>query len=189
MQQNCKNSSKLFAYILKYILSLIYQTQKKITIMTYFKNCKSLEEIKQLFRKLAIENHPDKGGDTETMQAINSAYQFAIANYMNTGKFSQTEIDEELNLSEKYQDAINKIAGLEGINIELVGNWIWVTGNTFLNKETLKTSGFFYASKKQAWYFRSEEFKAYNRRKMDLEEIRGKYGSVKIEGKRFAAIA
>lgn len=31
-------------------------------------------EAKTLYRKLAHKHHPDKGGDTETMQQLNIAY-------------------------------------------------------------------------------------------------------------------
>lgn len=34
----------------------------------------TLEDIKNVYRKLASINHPDKGGDNETMQIINTAY-------------------------------------------------------------------------------------------------------------------
>jgi len=33
------------------------------------------EEIKKAFRKLAIQHHPDKGGDTEKFKEINAAYE------------------------------------------------------------------------------------------------------------------
>ena len=42
--------------------------------MKYFKNITSLAELKKQYRALAIANHPDKGGDTETMQAINAEF-------------------------------------------------------------------------------------------------------------------
>ena len=42
--------------------------------MTYFKNVKSFEDLKNQFRELARKNHPDAGGDAETMKAINQEY-------------------------------------------------------------------------------------------------------------------
>ena len=39
--------------------------------MTYFHNINSLADLKKQYRALAIANHPDKGGDTATMQDIN----------------------------------------------------------------------------------------------------------------------
>ncbi len=42
--------------------------------MKYFANCKSLEELKKEFRRLAMIHHPDRGGDVEMMKAINNEY-------------------------------------------------------------------------------------------------------------------
>ena len=152
--------------------------------MKYFKNCKTAADIKAEFKKLAMANHPDRGGDVKIMQEINAAYKFAMAKILKGGGFTQQQVDEELNLSEKYQEAINKIAGLENIEIELVGAWIWVTGETRENKDTLKAAGFLFAPKKIAWYFRTEENKVKNfRSKLSLDDVRAKYGSTKITAK------
>lgn len=43
------------------------------SILDVSKNA-SQEEIKKAFRKLAIEHHPDKGGDAEKFKEINEAY-------------------------------------------------------------------------------------------------------------------
>ena len=43
--------------------------------MKFFKECKTVEDAKALFKTLAFEHHPDKGGNTETMQLINSEYK------------------------------------------------------------------------------------------------------------------
>lgn len=40
----------------------------------YFKNVKSLEDLKNQFKALARQNHPDAGGDAETMKEINCEY-------------------------------------------------------------------------------------------------------------------
>ena len=42
-------------------------------MLKYFKDCNSKEECKKLYKKLAFMYHPDRGGDTETMKAINEA--------------------------------------------------------------------------------------------------------------------
>lgn len=42
--------------------------------MSYFKNVKSFEDLKEQFKTLARKNHPDCGGDAETMKAINAEY-------------------------------------------------------------------------------------------------------------------
>ena len=42
--------------------------------ITYFSDCKTIEEAKRLYHKLAIKHHPDLGGDLEIMQQINAEY-------------------------------------------------------------------------------------------------------------------
>ena len=76
-------------------------------------------------------------------------------------------------------EAIEKIIHLPGIIIEVVGHWIWVTGDTRPVKEQLKAAHFFFACKKLAWYFRADEYKTEGGKK-SLEEIREKYGSEAI---------
>lgn len=43
--------------------------------MKYLKNITTLSELKKAFRALVIANHPDKGGDTKTMQEINAEFE------------------------------------------------------------------------------------------------------------------
>jgi hypothetical protein len=144
--------------------------------MIYFKNCASLDEVKALYKKLAKDNHPDRGGDTATMQAINSEYAYACARIIKGASLSDEETEDAIRMSEEYRVAIEQIINLPGILIEVVGHWIWVTGNTKPVKEELKVAHFFFASKKVAWYFRADEYKS-GRSKMSLDEIRRKYGS------------
>ena len=40
------------------------------TTMKYFESCKTLDELKAEYRRLAMANHPDRGGDVETMKQI-----------------------------------------------------------------------------------------------------------------------
>jgi hypothetical protein len=43
--------------------------------MTYFKNVENLDYLKSEYRRLALEHHPDKGGNVETMQEINAEFE------------------------------------------------------------------------------------------------------------------
>ena len=43
--------------------------------MKYFSNIATLDDLKKEFRRLAMLHHPDRGGDTATMQAINAEYE------------------------------------------------------------------------------------------------------------------
>ena len=145
--------------------------------MKWFDDCRTLEEVKAKYKQLAKQYHPDLGGDTATMQQINRAYTEATARAAKGANLSEEETESEILSSEAYRQAIEQIIYLDGITIELVFKWIWVTGNTYPVRATLKTAGFLFASKKQAWYFRTAEYKVNKSSGKSLDEIRNKYGS------------
>ena len=39
--------------------------------MKYFKNIKTLEELRKEYKRLVKENHPDNGGSVESIKTIN----------------------------------------------------------------------------------------------------------------------
>ena len=45
----------------------------------YFNNLNTVSEIKYEYRRLCMIHHPDRGGDTETMQDINTQYHTALS--------------------------------------------------------------------------------------------------------------
>lgn len=147
--------------------------------INFFKDCTTIEEVKALYKKLAKEHHPDHGGNTETMQKLNTEYAFVCAKILKGENLSAEETDEQIRLSEEYRKVIEQIISLPAIIIEVVGNWIWVTGNTYPVKDKLKAAGLIFASKKIAWYYRADEYKTRTSNK-SLEEIRSKYGSETI---------
>lgn len=63
--------------------------------MKYFNNIHSLTELKKQFRTLAIANHPDKGGDTETMQEINAEFDALFAIWKNRPDIEVTEEERQ----------------------------------------------------------------------------------------------
>lgn len=40
----------------------------------YFDKCKTLDELKAEYRRLAVKYHPDTGGDLEAMKAVNAEH-------------------------------------------------------------------------------------------------------------------
>jgi hypothetical protein len=145
--------------------------------MKWFNSCQTLEDVKAAYKKLAKQYHPDLGGDTATMQEINKEYAFATAKAVKGSNLTEEEAENEILSSEAYRKAIEQIIHIDGITIELVGYWIWVTGNTYPNRAMLKAAAFLFASKKQAWYFRTAEYKVNKSSGKSLDEIRNKYGS------------
>lgn len=115
--------------------------------MNYFENCQTLEDAKALYKELVKKNHPDIGGDLRTMQEINAEYAKFQANTAYTGaRKRQQEANAEgkksagdyqdLNaVSEALREKIYFALNLAGVEIELMGLWIWLTGNTKEHKE------------------------------------------------------
>ncbi|MFA6084683.1 J domain-containing protein [Mucilaginibacter sp.] len=145
--------------------------------MKWFNDCPTLEAVKARYKQLAKQYHPDLGGDTATMQQINTEYAYATAKAIKGSNMTDEEAENEILSSEAYRHAIEQIIHLDGIVIELVGYWIWVTKNTYPVRAALKMAGFLFASKKQAWYFRTAEYKVNKSSGKSLDEIRNKYGS------------
>ena len=140
----------------------------------YFKDCCTLEEVKRKYKELAMQHHPDRGGNTATMQDINNEYESIIKNpFFEFAKQPEQEQQEFI----KYPEIINQIIGLQGIIIELIGNWIWISGNTYPYKSHLKQIGFYFAPKKVMWYYRPPDYKSSNKNPKTIEYIRAKYGS------------
>ncbi len=146
----------------------------------YFQDCRTLEEVKRKYKELAMLHHPDRGGNTATMQDINNEYESVMKNpFFSFSEQTEQEQQEFI----KYPEIIDQVIGLQGIIIELIGNWIWISGNTYPYKSQLKQIGFYFAPKKVMWYYRPADYKSSNRSPKTIEYIRLKYGSDVIETK------
>ena len=147
--------------------------------MTYFTTCRTLEELKKEYRRLCMIHHPDRGGDAATMAAINNEYDEAFSRMQRTG----TQQKQAPEAPEAFRAVISLLVILDGLKIEICGSWIWVSGNTYPNREALKAAGLRYSKSKAAWYWRPAESAEYRSRgRSTMEEIRSKYGSQVVTG-------
>lgn len=148
--------------------------------MKWFASCKNMEELKKLYKELVLKNHPDRGGDNATMAQINAEYDKVFVE-MQKVSTNKTEQNEKVN---EYRDIINQLLNLSGIQIEICGAWLWISGNTKPHKETFKKLKCMWSSKKAMWYWRPEEASCRHRgRGQDMEQIRAKYGSTVLVAK------
>lgn len=158
-------------------------------MLKWFKDCKNIENVKATYRKLCFRYHPDIAGDgaESTMKEINSEYEKAFERFKNIHESTANDSGNNDSNSEKryynadetpemFKDIINGLIHCDGVNIDLVGSWVWLTGNTFAHKDTIKGLGFKWANKKKAWYWHSGEFIKRRNSKMTLDEIKDKYG-------------
>ena len=140
----------------------------------YYTGCDSLDQVKLRYKELALQYHPDRGGDTRVMQEINAQYE-AIRKNPHFRFWKQKE-ETRKDYSE-FPEIINNIIGFRDITIELCGNWIWLSGATFRYSKQLKTLGFYFAGEKKLWYCRPNDYKSANRKPLSIDQIRRKYGS------------
>ncbi len=130
------------------------------------------KEVKTAYIDACKKYHPDRNpAGQEMMKIVNEAFE-VLKDYSGSIKEEQSDYGDLLN------DALNAVLGLADLTIEICGAWVWITGDTRTHNKCLKESGFYWASKKKAWYFRPENFRSRSRGKTSLEQIRKKYGSV-----------
>jgi len=148
---------------------------------TYFKGITKLEELKKAYHKLAMVNHPDMGGDVEKMKAINNAYEEAfndIKNHCIQDDNKKKHANQET--ASEFKDIIDKIIQFN-VNVEIIGNWIWLSGETKAIKDRIKEAGFRWGSQKKMWYWHPEGYVKFGKKKYDINEIRGMYGNQVIK--------
>ena len=148
----------------------------------FFEKVTNLDELRKEFHRLAFIHHPDKGGDTKTMQFLNDEYERLSFQLINTNDdFDPARKEWEMELSEAIQEKLDKIISLVGIEIELIGNWLWVSGNTFAVRDTLKQEGFYFSHPKTAWYFHQGSYVKKSGVILSMDEMRKLWGQQKIQ--------
>ena len=157
--------------------------------MKYFYECSTIEELKKLYRKLAIKNHPDRGGSEEVMKEINDEYKIMLEKLAFVYNAEHEETDETFDWkNDFYADIIQKIIKFENLEIELIGTWIWCF-NAYEYHEQLKELGFWYSKTKKAWVYSGSKKKAFYRSKNSVDDLRQMWGSEKIKTEKKEKIA
>ena len=162
--------------------------------MKYFKNVETLEELIKQYKELLNKYHPDNpNGSTEATKEINVEYdtlfktlkdrhEHKTEQASDTGsKTDYNNMKYDFSEDEKLREVLQSIITLQNINIEIVGCWIWVDGNTYEHKDTLKALGFKLAREKKKWYFHTEAFRKRSKKKLSMDDIRNYYGSTEIQ--------
>ena len=144
-----------------------------------FAGATGLNEAKKVFKMLARLLHPDVGGSEEEFKILKNVYDDIVEHkiYFSSGAKFDIELEK----------IISQILHFEDIIIEVVGSWIWLSGETKVIKNTLKDIGFKWASKKKMWYY--GEMKGRSHKEKSLDEIKGKYGCTTLKGKQKAKLS
>ena len=81
------------------------------------------------------------------------------------------------------REKVMQLARFEGIKVEIIGVWIWVS-NCYAYRKELKGLGFHWARQKQMWYLHFDDFHKFSSKPASMSYIREKYGCVEVRFKK-----
>jgi len=153
---------------------------------------KDIDTLKKQYFQLAKKYHPDAGGTTFQFQNLQAEYEKLFKSLVNGSNLSTDEKDNEIVIDKAIRDIIDQIITLPNLNIEVVGKWLWVSGDTFPVYKILKSVGLQFIKKAGIPYWVYKGVESSGRGKMSMEEIKTKYGVQKFNpkdgGKRLSGI-
>ena len=151
----------------------------------FFNTKMSRDEIRKAYRTLAMQHHPDHGGDLATMQALNAEYDMAMDAATRNEMPGRTEAsyDFQAGTNRKIREAMEAALKHSILTVEVCGWWLWVDGTSKRGTseandaalDALQKAGYHWHSSKRRWYFAGVPSR--NRNEMSMDEIRNAYGS------------
>jgi hypothetical protein len=148
-----------------------------------------LDQITKNYRQIIKVAHPDQGGTSAWFIAVRQAYQIILAQYQyvhtsfdGNGQTKQETVNIPEELQKKLSELLDNITD-ELLIIQIMGEWLWCTGNTYPNREKLKELNFKFSKNKLAWYWHNGEYSKKHHKKYSLDEIESLHGKIKITNK------
>lgn len=161
--------------------------------MSYFSNCKTIEDVKRTFKELARKLHPDNGGNSEEFKIMMNEYKIMFDRLKNIHQSKDGDTykqkEESTETPEQFASAINAVINLDGVEIELVGSWIWLNGNTYEYRDIIKAAGYFWSSKHKKWYFNGDTTKSKKHSKKSFTDLENIYGAEIIKKAKMPRLA
>lgn len=151
-----------------------------------FTNCRTVAETKQYYKKYSFKFHPDTGGSHDAFVKMQAQYLAKLKSLNGQTSFGFDKKEHRYyyneNVETEIMEKIDQLIKLKMIDvqIELVGTWLWLTGNTKPYRDKLKELELRWHSKRIKWFYHT---KTYKRRmsKLSFDQIRLAYGSKTFE--------
>lgn len=143
----------------------------------------TIEELKAQYRDLIKKYHPDiEGGSNEAMKTINFEYE-KLFKQIEQGFNEQEQKEIHHNINDGFREILEKIIFLPDITIEIIGSWVWLSGNTYAVYKQIKEANFKFSKCKKSWYWYSgiDEQKHKYRGRYTMAQLREKHGSSIVE--------
>ena len=163
--------------------------------MKYFNGIDNVADLRAEYVRLIKENHPDNGRDNNIYREIIEEYTKMMEilpdespkNKNGEARFTRAQMAE---FDEKIREKLDEIIHCKGVNIEVVGLWIWLDGDTFAWKDVIKAAGFTWSRNRKKWHYTPYDTgRFYKGKRLDFQDIRNAYGSAKVETKERVEIA
>lgn len=150
--------------------------------------------LKNLWRKVCVKVHPDKGGSHEQYLEAQNEYESLLkcVGATFTAKSDSPEAYADFteflsNISPFVRDVVRAVGQIEGIRlIEITGYWVWVTldksqvaERTALKEINVDGKKFTFHGKHVKWVWKGVAAKGW--KKMDWEEKKAFWGYDKYE--------
>lgn len=157
----------------------------------FFSQCRTAEELKKLYHKLAKKYHSDNtNGNDDMMKSINAEYtemweklKDIHFSYEKQEYWEETGDRKTSEVAEEFIHIVTVLSNLD-LSIEMCGSWLWISGNTLDCKDVLKAEGCRWSKSKHKWYFTHNPYRK-PRRNYSMNQIRDMFGSKDIDTKEF----
>jgi hypothetical protein len=136
-----------------------------------------IDSLKKQYRELALKYHPDAGGTHEQFLELKNEYDMLFKKILNNSNLNDEQKANEIKLDEALQNVVDCLIFLPNIKIEIIGKWIWVSGDTYSIRTILKSAGLIFIKKAGVPFWVYKGVESAGRGKMTIDEIKSKYGT------------
>jgi hypothetical protein len=162
--------------------------------MRWFQNINNINDLRTQYKKLLVLYHPDNHPNEDTtsiIQEINVEYE-TLFKRLKEGFEQSPSYEKASEKTRQFYDwekdsqirnIIKELSRFHGIQIEICGIWIYVSGNTFPYKNEFKALGLKWNKKKMCWFIHFDEYYKRSNKVLSMDRIRDLYGSSVIPNK------